>query len=181
MFIYIPGELIALITFPGVIFHEVAHRFFCDIYDVQVYNVNYFRILSKRAGHVIYKPTQNFKHKFFIATGPLIINSLVCMLLTFPSASKAYLGTSFIDYSSPLLVLAHIIMTWIGYSVGFHSIPSNQDMKDLMPLVQSKIAKIVLYIFIKIIALFNFKIIGFFLTFGYMVLISRFLPYLFLS
>ena len=33
----IPGFLVALVTFPGIICHEIAHKFFCDIAGVPVY------------------------------------------------------------------------------------------------------------------------------------------------
>ena len=41
----IPGPIIALLTFPGVIVHEFAHKLFCDIFNVPVYYVNYFKRL----------------------------------------------------------------------------------------------------------------------------------------
>lgn len=34
---FVPGPVIAAVTFPGVIVHEAAHRFFCDLGGVPVY------------------------------------------------------------------------------------------------------------------------------------------------
>ena len=50
----IPGWLISLVTFPGVVVHEAAHRFFCDVTDTPVYEVSYFRPRGKPAGYVIH-------------------------------------------------------------------------------------------------------------------------------
>jgi len=43
--------LIALVTFPGIILHEWAHKFFCDRTGVPVYKTCYFR-LGNPAGYV---------------------------------------------------------------------------------------------------------------------------------
>jgi hypothetical protein len=182
MFIYIPGEVVALVTFPGVVLHEVSHRFFCDITNVDVYAISYFKPLSKKSGHVISQPTNNLFHKFLISTGPLIINSLVCMALTFPAGCNFYLGTwCVVGYASFSISLAYGVMAWIGYSVGFNAIPSNQDMNGLVGLAQSRFVKAVLYVFTKIIALFNAEAIGFFLHIGFAFLLSLILPWLFLG
>jgi len=181
MFVFIPGELIALLTFPGVILHEISHRFFCDIYNIPVYAISYFSPLSKKAGHVIHGRTDNIYHKFLIAIGPLIINSIICMLLTFPFACSVYLHTTFVDYVCPSLSLPFAIMAWIGYSSGFNAIPSNQDMNGLVEKASSAFGKLILIAFTLIVALFNLPIIGFFLSLGFAVLISWLLPYLILG
>lgn len=41
--IIIPGFLISLLTFPGVMVHEFAHQLFCRIMRVPVYDVVYFQ------------------------------------------------------------------------------------------------------------------------------------------
>jgi hypothetical protein len=50
---FIPGPVIAAITFPGVILHETAHLFFCKLFKLQVYNVCYFRF-GNPAGFVLH-------------------------------------------------------------------------------------------------------------------------------
>lgn len=181
MFIYIPGPLVALITFPGVVLHEIAHKFFCDITDVRVYDVSYFQFSEKAVGHVIYEPTNNLWRRFLISIGPLLINSLVCALLTLPIACNAYLHTTFVPYSNSVLALGHLIMAWIGYSAGFHAIPSNQDMNGLTTLAQSILIKIPLYIFTKIIALFNINGISWIFHILFAWGISMILPRLYLG
>ena len=39
----IPGFVISIITFPGVIVHELAHQLFCRWCKVPVYEVKYFQ------------------------------------------------------------------------------------------------------------------------------------------
>ena len=51
--IIIPGWLIALVTFPGVIVHEAAHFLFCRLRRVAVFDVCYLRF-GNPAGYVIH-------------------------------------------------------------------------------------------------------------------------------
>ena len=46
----IPGLLIALATFPGVIVHEAAHMLFCRLRGVAIFKVCFFRV-GNPAGH----------------------------------------------------------------------------------------------------------------------------------
>ena len=49
---FIPGFLIAIVTFPGVIVHEAAHLFFCRWFKLEVYDVCFFRV-GNPSGYVI--------------------------------------------------------------------------------------------------------------------------------
>jgi len=178
MIFFIPGELISLLTFPGVILHEIAHRFFCDINNVPVYGIDYFNLGSKVAGSVFYEKPNSAWHSFFIAIAPLIINSLVCMLLTMPFGIQFLLNTSFVDGSYPL---SYLFISWVGYSIGFHAIPSNQDVKGLIEEAPSGFSKFIFIIFTGIIYLFNIEYIGFFFHLAYAFAISFFLPLLLIS
>jgi len=135
--IMIPGYLIALATFPGVIIHEAAHRFFCDIAKVPVYEVSYFRI-GDPAGYVIHGPTKGLKDTFLISIGPIIVNSLLCMILTLPvTYPMIILGAQQVD---PILY----VIAWAGVSIGMHAFPSDQDMNIFQQEVK-KAKKTLLY------------------------------------
>lgn len=129
---FIPGWLIALFTFPGVIIHEIAHRIFCHWAGVPVYDVRYFRPMANPAGYVVHGTPPNLRSGLLIAIGPLIVNSLLCMLLTFASAI-------------PLVVLqdsqmpaASGFLFWIGISAGMHAFPSNHDADEFLNLMYEK-------------------------------------------
>ena len=181
MIIIIPGELIAFVTFPGVVLHEVAHRLLCDITGVPVYAISYFTPLSKTAGHVIHAPIKSVFCSFVIGVAPLIINSLACMLLTFPITAIYFLGTEFLHFSSPMLTLAYYFMAWIGYSMGFNAFPSNRDVADLTGLAHSKILKAFFGLLKAFVWLLNAEYISFIFRLVYMVILSLILPKLFLN
>jgi hypothetical protein len=127
---FIPGELISLITFPGVIVHEAAHRFFCDLAKVEVYEVAYFRV-GNPAGYVIHGPTKDLKSALLISIGPLIVNTTLCALLTF-SAMFPIVILEVEKYNFVFKVLI-----WLGFSIGMHAFPSNHDIENFIQEVKT--------------------------------------------
>jgi Putative zincin peptidase len=127
--IIIPGFLIALVTFPGVIVHEAAHLFFCKLRRVAVFDVCYFRI-GNPSGYVIHEIPTDFLSSFLIAVGPFIINSLLCVVFCFP----AFVPVRTFGHSDPICYF----LIWLGISIGMHAFPSTQDAKVLWN--QAKIA-----------------------------------------
>jgi len=111
------GWLIALITFPGIILHEWAHKFFCDRTRVPVYKTCYFR-LGNPAGYVIHGQVNNYGKAFLIATAPFLVNTTISVVL-FSIALILPLG------------LAAYILFWLGISIAMHSFPSSQDADNL--------------------------------------------------
>jgi hypothetical protein len=125
----IPGFLIALLTFPGVICHEIAHRFFCDVSGVPVYAVCYVRV-GNPAGYVIHGPVKNLKSAFLISIGPLIVNTLLCSVISFAAVVPMFI-LKVADTS-----IASRVLIWVGVSMGMHAFPSNVDMANFSALVQ---------------------------------------------
>lgn len=182
MFFVIPGALIALLTFPGVILHEISHRFFCDINNVPVYDINYFCFDSDRSGYVIHAHTDSFWKRFFISFGPLIINSLVFIIFMIPLGIKYFFGKDFLATSySELDLFLMMILTWIGISCGFHSIPSNNDVDGLSDAAESTLQKILSFMLTGIVHIFNIKGISFWIRIIYIYLVSMIVPSIFFS
>ena len=117
----IPGQLIAVATFPGVIVHEAAHFFFCRLFKLAVFDVCYFRVASP-AGYVVHEDTNNFNATFFISLGPFFINTLLCILF----CSAAFPVWEFSD-RNPLTLFFY----WLGLSIGMHAIPSTADLRHV--------------------------------------------------
>jgi hypothetical protein len=119
--VFIPGRLIALLTFPGVVVHEAAHRFFCDVTDTPVYEVRYFQPKGKPAGYVIHGRPRSLGAALLISGGPLLINTVLCAVLTLAVAYQYFV----LDAKVHGVVL--ILLAWLGYSIGMHAFPSRQD------------------------------------------------------
>lgn len=163
MISFISGEIIALLTFPGVIIHEAAHRFFCDIFGVPVYEVCYFAPFSKKSGYVLHEPSNNVKANFFIATGPFFINTLVCILFAFPHIAASRITG--IDDTIASANYLYAFLVWIGISAGVWAIPSSTDIELLFPEIKKNFKENRSYIF-PLFLLYLLKVLNFFRIFS---------------
>lgn len=122
----IPGWLISIATFPGVIVHEAAHLVFCRLEKLAVFDVVFFRF-GNPAGYVIHQSTDNFKSMWLVGMGPFFLNSALCVLF----CSAAFVPVWELGVADPLSYFLY----WLGLSIGMHAFPSNQDMAGLWRLM----------------------------------------------
>ena len=118
---FLPGWLIELITFPGVVVHEIGHRIFCHLTGVPVYDVRYYKFRGAPSGYVIHGEPPTLGAAFLISFGPLFLNTSLCSLLTF----TAFIPTLILKDTSSSAV--SVFLMWIGFSIGMHAFPSNHD------------------------------------------------------
>lgn len=119
--LWVPGPVIALLTFPGVIVHEAAHLFFCKLFGLRVDDFCLFRF-GNPAGYVIHEKTEKFTPLFFVSIGPFLINTVLCVVF----CTWALLSLSWHRSGS----LAYFFY-WLGLSIGMHAIPSTSDLSNL--------------------------------------------------
>jgi hypothetical protein len=116
----IPGALIALLTFPGIVLHEWAHKKFCDWLGVKVHKVVYFRLnWSGESGYVIHEQPNTYAQTFWISSGPLIVNSFVALGLGFLASQTIQGGWLW------------WLLMWMAVSAGMHAFPSDHDMDHI--------------------------------------------------
>ncbi len=165
----IPGPLISFLTFPGVITHELGHKFFADEMRVPVYKVCYFRF-GNPAGYVIHAVPNNLRSSFLISVGPFIINTLFCFL----SSLSAF-------YFFPSKTWPFWLLMWVSISIGMHAFPSNEDMDNFVNYVKhARFLGILIpfaYLFALIFKLANY-LRFFWLDAVYAGIIAILLPYL---
>ncbi len=130
---FIPGFLISILTFPGVIVHEFGHFMFCKLRKVPVLSVQFFQIDMKVAGYVLHDEPEDFTSTFLICVGPLILNTLLCLLLCIPAAIPYAV---FDDRG----VVTYFYL-WLGISIGMHAFPSTQDANILWRRALMKVNK----------------------------------------
>ena len=109
--LFFPGWLIAMATFPGVVTHEIAHRFFCDLTGTSVYKICYFQ-----------RRNPSLQASFLISIGLLIVNTLFCSLLAFSAMIPVYV------LKARDVNLIFYALLWVGFSIGMDAFPSNQDL-----------------------------------------------------
>jgi hypothetical protein len=126
---FIPGIIITIITFPGVIVHELAHQLFCRLYKVPVFKVVYFQT-ENPAGYVLHETPLKKWHSVMISVGPFIINSLLGAIIALPAALPVFkfdTGTP-IDY----------LLIYLGVSIAMHAFPSTGDANVIWETLKGK-------------------------------------------
>jgi hypothetical protein len=115
---FIPGILITVLSFPGVIVHELAHQLFCRLYKVPVFEVVYFRA-GNPAGYVLHEKPNNKWHSVMISIGPFIVNTVVGALIALPAALPVFKfdNANILDYA----------LIYLGVSIAMHAFPSTGD------------------------------------------------------
>jgi hypothetical protein len=129
MFI-IPGPVIAVLTFPGVIVHEAGHMLFCRLFGLAVFDVCFFR-LGNPAGYVVHEPPKDFKRAFFVSMGPFFLNTALCVLF----CSAAFLPVWELEIADPLAYFFY----WLGLSIGMHAFPSAHDLQIIWRLAHAAV------------------------------------------
>jgi len=111
------GWLTALLTFPGIILHEWAHKFSCNRVRVPVYKTCYFR-LGNPAGYVIHGSVDSYGKALIINTAPFLVNTLIALIAFFIAVNASPGPTIYVLY-------------WLGISIAMHSFPSSGDADNL--------------------------------------------------
>jgi predicted small integral membrane protein len=123
----IPGFLITLITFPGVIVHELAHQLFCRLYKVPVFQVVYIRV-GNPAGYVLHEKPQNKWQTMMISIGPFFVNTILGALIALPAALPVY---TFENAN-----IFHYILIYLGVSIAMHAFPSTGDAQSILAAIK---------------------------------------------
>jgi hypothetical protein len=115
---FIPGFLITLLTFPGVIVHELAHQLFCRYFKIPVFKVVYFQ-LGNPAGYVLHERASNKAQGILVSIGPFIVNTVVGALIALPAALPVFTFHT----AGPL----DYVLIYLGVSIAMHAFPSRGD------------------------------------------------------
>lgn len=165
----IPGFIIAWITFPGVIVHEIAHQLFCKLYGIKVVKVCYFRF-GNPAGYVMHGPAKKPWHSVMTSIGPFFINSIAGAIIGFPAVLRISWGS---------FDILDLLLAWLGISIAMHAFPSTGDAKNIWRTVKSDGTPLGTKIFaIPLVGLIYLGAIGsvFWLDLGWGILLTSILP-----
>jgi len=126
---FIPGFLITLITFPGVIVHELAHQLFCRYFKVPVFKVVYFQ-MGNPAGYVLHEAVKNKAQGMLISIGPFIVNTVVGAIISLPAALPVFTFHT----AGPL----DYVLIYLGVAIAMHAFPSRGDADVIWNSVKEK-------------------------------------------
>jgi hypothetical protein len=126
---FIPGILISILTFSGVIVHEYAHQLACRITGTAVFEVCYFQFENPN-GYVVHEPSRKSLHTILISIFPFFVNTILGALISFPAAVSFNSG-------QPTDLLDMVLM-YFGVSIAMHSFPSTTDANTMWRAIWSK-------------------------------------------
>jgi hypothetical protein len=171
----IPGFIISLVTFPGIIVHELAHQLFCRIQGVAILKTCYFR-LGNPAGYVVHEIPKSPHQSLLIGVGPFLVNTIVGALVAFPAAIPVikFGGGDGLDH----------VLIWLGVSIAMHAFPSRGDAESINSALSTGDVPILLkFVTAPIVLLINLASLGrfFWLDLFYGVGVAVALPTLFVN
>lgn len=140
---FIPGFLISIVTFPGVIVHELAHQLFCRLCGVAVLDVCYFR-LGNPAGYVVHEHPKDPRHEILIGMGPFFVNTVLGALVALPAA----IPILNFDADASASGFGGMFALWLGVSIAMHAFPSTTDASNIWAAIKNEQTSMV----IKVIA-----------------------------
>lgn len=126
------GFLLTLVTFPGVIVHELAHKRVCDLFGIPVLDVCYFR-LGNPAGYVLHAEPERYRHHTMVSLAPFLLNTVLALVAFGGVALSIPAGGSPGDAG-----IAGGVLFWLGISFGMHAFPSAGDASALWGQTKSK-------------------------------------------
>jgi hypothetical protein len=124
----IPAQLIALLTFPGVIVHEIGHQLFCRLFRVAVLDVCYFRF-GNPAGYVVHETPRIAWEHVLIGMGPFFVYTVVGDIIALPGAIPV------LDLGSGTVL--DFCLVWLGVSIAMHAFPSTGDARSMWQAVHA--------------------------------------------
>ena len=125
---------LTILTFPGVVAHEYAHKRFAERYNMPIEEVSYFQLDDDgKYGYVKHGVSKRFTHNFFIAFAPLLLNSLFAFLsfLTI-AAIHVESGLPTLRWPPSRLAVGTVLIGWFGVSCALHAIPSDGDADNVL-------------------------------------------------
>lgn len=131
------GFFFSLLTIPGVVVHEFAHKKACDLMGVPVVDVAYFR-LGAPAGYVQHREPDRYRQSFVVSIAPFLLNTVLAFCL-FVALAIVVRSSGILEGGVGLetalpgeeIVAAVVVLGWLGFSIGSQAFPSTGDAKTL--------------------------------------------------
>jgi hypothetical protein len=126
---FVPGIVIQLITFPGIIVHELAHQLFCRWFKIPVFKVVYFQT-ARPVGYVIHESSGTPVQTVLVSIGPFIVNTVLGALIALPASMPVFElnNATLLDY----------LLIYLGVSIAMHAFPSTQDAQNVLDIARRK-------------------------------------------
>ena len=128
--ISIRGDLISLLTFPGLILRQAIHAMCCRVLGVRVLDIRFFRKNTPSA-YVLHELPKDFRTSLMLVLGPLVMHSLLCLVVCLPALVP-------FRYYEDGFGSQEVFQVWLGLSIGIHAFPTWRDADNLWDLTRQE-------------------------------------------
>lgn len=119
--------LLNIITSPGVVVHEFAHKQMCDFFYVPVQEVVYFQF-DDPAGYVEHSIPRSYLASMLIAIAPFLVNTIIAFTISTIITYVFFSNTPVVDVVMSFPDIVYVVFGfWLSVSFGAHSFPSSTD------------------------------------------------------
>lgn len=130
------GQVITILTFPGVVVHEMAHMLLCRLTGTRVLKVRLFR-LGNPAGYVMHERPRGAWKTLLISTGPFFLNTVAGFLIGLSASLLRERATT-------NGIAVRLLLVWLAVSVAMHAFPSTGDARAVWGTVRDRSCPILL-------------------------------------
>lgn len=135
--IIIPGGLIALATFPGVMMHELSHYLMCRLFSVHVSEIKLFSLKPAHftfssevpLGWVSHTIPKKYYQTVLISSAPIVFNTIVAVALYISALTYFQIGPF------------HYVLLYLGFCCAVNAFPSKGDGNVLLNSAREELRK----------------------------------------
>jgi hypothetical protein len=132
------SQLYYLLTAPGVVIHELAHKHTAEDLGLAVVEYRLFQF-GNPAGYVNHETPRTYRGILAVSAAPFLLNTMLALCL--------YLAIGISTYYTDLATLSHlqialmVIGLWVALSSSLHAFPSAQDISNINTAAKRRWAK----------------------------------------
>jgi hypothetical protein len=158
----------SILTFPGIVVHELAHLIACRLVGVYIHDYKLFTLNDKtHVGYVAHAKSKQVYKQFIIGMAPSFVPIFIFGLFRLVPVEQY----NFNEYSK-------LMLDWLYISILIHTLPSESDSDNVWKAATSRLTFSIFYTlylpYVALMRLLNFLNTFFFLGTILWLLILRF-------
>jgi len=122
------SQLYYLLTAPGVIIHELAHKHTAEDLDLAITEYRLFKFGSP-AGYVKHETPRTYRSILAVSAAPFLLNTMLAFSLYLAIGISIHYTSP--ESLSPLQIALLCGGFWIALSSSLHAFPSAQDISNI--------------------------------------------------
>ena len=127
---FIPRNIISLLTFPGIILKNISYKMMCKIYKREVFEVSYFSLENEGRGYVSYSMAERNIDNILFYLSSFFMNTIIGMLTGMP--------TAILMVSERRVDVFTLTLLWLSISIVMNAFPDEEDSELIWKMTDIK-------------------------------------------